>query len=223
MNTFTAVVLPNWVRFDLTQPVKEPLAEAVGAMLADVAPATARRVRPYLFDRLFELLTGLAGAGAMAVFMPAEDPTVASAFPLFAVSPADFAVDGEPMEPMDFLIGLVGGGSATLIEPPGMVGVRQVVDRDTSAALTDELAGLSADMREGLDTERSEAAAAAGRLSREISYVIGVPETEDRWLSITASISVIRGEGSDELLDAVTDFADRWVETISWNEEDGNA
>ena len=65
-----------------------------------------------------------------------------------------------------------------------------------------------------------EAATGATRLSREIRYLIGVPESEDRWLEVTASLAVLKSEGSDELLAAITEFADRWVETIEWVPEE---
>ncbi len=219
MREYSAVLLPSWVRFDLARPVKEPLTEAVARMLDGVPSSVARRVRPYLYDRLFATLTQLASAGASAVFMPAENPADASAFPVLSVRPADFVVDGEPMDPMDYLIALVGSGAATLIEPEGMVGVRRVTDRDTTAALRDGLADVPADLAGTLDAAASAKAVQAGRLSREIEYIVGSPESADQWLAVTASISVIGGEGSEDLLDAVTELADRWVENLRWVEE----
>lgn len=219
MREYSAVLLPHWVQFDLTQPVAGPLDEAIALMLGDVPRESAKRVRAHLRERLSGLLTQLASAGVTAVFMPAENPSVASAFPVLSVRPADFVVDGEPMDPMDYLIALVGSGAASIIEPEGMVGVRRVTDRDSTAALREALADVPADMADGLDVEASAKAVQHGRLSREVEYIIGVPQSEDRWMSVTGSLSVIQGEASEELLGAVTQLADRWVETIRWVEE----
>lgn len=219
MRDFQAVLLPNWVRFDLRQPVREPLTAAVSRMLSGVPVDAAGRVRPYLFEQLFGMLTQLATSGATAVFMSTDNPAEASAFPIFSVGPANFEVEGEPMEPLDYLIGLVGSGAATLIEPEGMVGVRRVTDRDTTAALRDGLANLPAAMAGATDNGDGARAVAAGRLSRAVEYVIGVPQSPDRWMVVTASISALGGKDDQELLDAVTTFADRWVENIRWTEE----
>lgn len=220
MRAFSAVLPPRWTRFDLDRPVRDALGKVVESMLADVPPAARDRVRRYVFDGLLSSLNQLASSGVVTAFLPADNPAVAAAFPVFAVRPVDFTVDGEPIDPMDYLVGILGAGAATVIEPIGMVGVRRVTDRDTSKALTDAVAALPADMSEHLDAEAAARAGQAGRLSREIEYVIGVPETDDRWMAITASISVVRGEGSDELLEAVTSFADRWVETVQWVEDE---
>lgn len=222
MREYAAILLPNWVRFDLGEPIKGPLDQAITRMLEDLPSATASRVRPYLYQQLFGMLTQLSSAGCSAVFMPAENPATASSFPLFAIRPADFVVDGEEMDPMDYLIGLVGSGQAMLIEPTGMVGIRRQTDRDTTAALREGVSNLPAELAGALDGGARAKVAQSTRLSREIEYVIGVPDTGDQWMAVTASISVVSGEGSDELLDAVTEFADRWVETIGWAEEETN-
>lgn len=217
---FRAPLLPRWVRLDLTEPVRQQLTDAVARMVEEIDPAVREKLRDQLQEQLFTAMTALAADGVTTVFLPTENPAFAAAFPVLAVAPADFTVDGEQMAPMDYLVGLIGAGNSTLIEPRDMVGVRTATDRDSTAQLSSTLGELPADLREAMNPQQLEAATGATRLSREIRYLIGVPESEDRWLEVTASLAVLKSEGSDELLAAITEFADRWVETIEWVPEE---
>lgn len=218
MRDFEAMLPPGWLVFDLTSPVKGAVSEAVDSMLADVPERARPSVRSQLEQPLVRSFTQLAAGGAVAAYLPVENPATASVFPVVAVRPASFVVDQKPVDPLEYMVALIAAGEAEMAEPVGMVGIKRVVDRDTSGAFRQKLAGVPADLIGMVGDDGRTQIDEARRLTRQVEYTIGVPETDDCWMVVSADISAVGAEGAEEVIDAVTGFLDAWVGTIRWRE-----
>lgn len=214
---FKVVVPPGWVRFDLSEPVEDSIARATLQMLSEVPVALRGAMVGRLRSTLADSLRGLASAGVVSALMPLEDPSFSALFPVVTIRPADFTLDGEELDPMDYLVALISTGEVTLVDAPEMVGVRYRSDHDGTLALAQELSTLPEDTRvqmkgrEGLGEKR--------RIVRRLDYTLGVPDSDDRWMSVSAEIAAITSEETEDGLDAATEFLDAWVGAIVWNDE----
>lgn len=219
---FSTMALPGWSWFDLSRPVAPDVKAASGQLVAEVPAEARKKVRAEAERSLTSALTDMAGRGVSAAYIATEKPIVANSSPMFAVLSPDFTVDGERLEPLDYMLGLLVSPGSTVIEPPGMVGVRQVTDKRDGPSIDQELAAVPPGLLDAADGQFSvgdvkDALAGAKRWHRELQYLIGVPDTDDRWMVVLATISVVEGKGARELMDLMTVVADQWVTAIKWN------
>lgn len=219
MRNFSVMLPPGWVQFDLTQPVGGQVTVAAKEMLSKLPPPMRGELRRQIEPPLTEALANLASGGAVAAYMSAEDPRTAAIFPIVVVRPADFAVEGEVMDPMDYLVALISTGEVALVDPVGMVGVKHMTDRDVSSSVRRALAQVQDDVLDSMEGLDRESFTELREVARQIEYTIGVPETSDCWMVISAEVTADARENAVEALDAVTEFLDAWVGTIIWNEE----
>ena len=218
MRQFEALLTAGWAQVDLTTPVADTVDGIVSVMLDGYPTDVAGSLRGHLVQRLRSAMTGLAGGGAIAAYLPVRDGLGAPVRPFIVVRPVSFEMDGEHVAPINYLMALMAQEGTSLVDPPGMVGVKTVSDSDTAGRLSAGLADVPADIMARVDRGGLDGAVAAGRQTRHVHYVIGVPAQDDCWMAVDASVSAPGGSDAKEVLDAVEEFVDAWVTTITWKE-----
>lgn len=220
MRQFSVMLPPGWAQFDLTVPVKGPVRLAVEEMLRNIPDESRDSLRQELLPTITQALTNLSANGAIAAYMSVDNPGTAAVFPVVAIRPVDFSIDGEEIDPLDHLVALVAANEVELLDIPGMVGIRRSVDRDASAAFRAKLTELPAEVKASMGDAGKAAAAEARRLTRQVEYTIGVPGTKDCWMAVSAELSTVAAGEGEDVLEAVTEFLDAWVGTVDWHEEE---
>lgn len=221
MRKFRVVLPPGWVQFDLSAPVEEQAKVAVSAMFQELPRDARRALRQQMAPTISSALANLAEGGAVAAYMSVENPGTAALFPVVAIRPAEFTIGDTPLDPMDYLVALVGTGEVELIDPIGMVGVKRVTDRDVSSALESEARALPQDVLDAVGGATREEISGVRQIARQVEYTLGVPETDDCWMVVAAEVTADGDEAAArDALDAVTQFLDAWVETITWEVTD---
>ncbi len=214
-------VLPgDWAQVRL-DPLEPGAVKAVtDRMFGDISDEVTRvRVSGWATSQLRKSLEALAEVGAWAAYLPAENPVASPVRPMIVTRPFD--AEESEADPMELLLALAAeaGEASSPIQPAGMVGLKIREPEDPAGSLLDSLSMLPEDIRELADEDQLLAAAAEQtRLVRRVRYVIGVPEDAERWMHVEASVSCALGEEAGEALDAVEEFFDAWVETLSWEE-----
>lgn len=218
MEAYEAILPPGWMAFDLTQPVHEAVTQMTTTMLAPVPKDIADAAQPGLVKQLKTALTGMADEGAVAAYLPVDDALDSMVRPVMAIRPVEFQVDGAEITPLDYLAALMAQEGVSLIEPEGMVGIKRVTDSDTGSQFKEAATELPDEILAKTDREGFDEALKTGRRTRQVNYVIGVPDQKERWMSVDASVSAFNVDGVDEALEAIEQFFDAWVSTIRWKD-----
>jgi hypothetical protein len=216
-------VLPrDWeqIRLDPVEP--KAVKKATEKMFSNISDEVARvRISGWVTSRMISMLEPLSERGAWAAYLPVEDPRASVVRPMIVTRPFDATEIGD--DPMEAVLAMAtsGEGETSLIQPSGMVGAKLRIPEDAKSALLDSLDILPDDVRELTDEKKMLAAAAERtRLVRQVCYIIGQPGNPERWMHVEASVSCDLAEGAGEALDAVEEFFDAWVETLSWEDDD---
>lgn len=216
MGSYEAVLPPGWVMLDLGLPFGDSLDQAVVAMLSGVPTEIADSLRRNMLKQLRTEIENLAKEGAAAVYLPTDDMLSAVVRPLIVVRPVTFEVEGKQVPPLDFLAGLISQEGTALVEPEGMIGVKRVTEFDSSTQFAKASSRLPAEVLDRIDQQAFGQAVADGRRTRRITYIVGVPDSAERWMAVDASVSVLNGDGAEEALEAVEEFFDAWVCAVRW-------
>lgn len=212
VNPFNVVTPPGWQLFDLSEPVEDASRALAATMVVDLPQKVRATARSRIEASVIAALTGLQEQGFLAALLDAHDPTESPSFPIIAIQGTDFIIDGEELDPMDFLLGLLAAGEYTVIEPPQMVGVKRSSQADSGQRLAETAQELSRGDIE-IDT------ASVSHTTRQVEYIMGIPDLPECWLSVFATFGAPSTDEGHELLDAIEEFTDAWVETISWDVE----
>lgn len=220
MMPFTVVVPPEWVLVEPGSPA-DSVRVAVSRMLSGRSSADRAKAGPIIDAQLRSFTSELADRGFSALLLSTRplDPRFRN--PMVLVGPLSMSDDES--SPLDMLVGLAGSDpSAVLLDLDGQVCVRVVRDVAASGIPPEVHEGLPEQLKAELESHPGVAstasAAAVGKRTRQIRYLLGVPGSDDKWADVLASLDVPPGPDGEQLGDAYTELTDALVMSFRWKD-----
>lgn len=211
---FRILVPRGWARIDAHAELA-PQVRALAAVLADgvAGEGGSRRAVGLLVPALTAGLSPLVDQGVASILVPTTALSELPARPLIGIGPLRLPAGTAPMDALLAVAARVEG--ARVLDVDHLVALAYMTEQETSGdALPDSVRAA------GLDPDREdiEALLRAGQTSLRLRYLIGDPDSADRWAEVTCSVSLPSGQPAEiaRVRTDLSDMMDAFISTFRW-------
>ena len=208
---YELVLPPGWIRLDLRRSDKVGVRELADRLLSGQARDLAAGLRPRVELALRSLAAQARAEGALDVYFPWASVGGAPIPARFVVAQTSASEVQDPMEVL--LRAAEVDRSSRAVDIRGSVALRT---ESTSAAGSSFREYLGSTEGSVGDQDVAGAEAIEELVHRRVRYLVGVPGSATKWVSVVFSATVPPGEEGGSLGDALVELFDAIMMSFTW-------